>query len=184
MSPTLILGVDPGQHSSGAVWYEAHAWHLNHHHRRVDTWRPPGVLKHSENAMDNGVLLSILRGPTPPPWTARPDLVVVEDVVSYGMAVGESTFATREMVGRIRECCQWVGIPFWRISRPEVGRLLCHTNKATTANLRRRIMDIHGGDNAKGRKADPGPLYGLAGNHALHALAVVMGWRLRDMGER
>jgi hypothetical protein len=90
----------------------------------------------------------------------------VEMVASYGMAVGATVFDT----------CVWIGrfIERWRLKhsyaaglvyRRDVKLYLCNSARAKDANVRQALIDRYGGkEKAIGRKASPGPLYGMAGD--------------------
>lgn len=88
--------------------------------------------------------------------------VVVEMIASYGMAVGAEVFETCVMIGRICEAAAQEPI---RIKRIEVKNHICHSSRANDANIRQAIIDRYGGkDAAIGKKAKPGPLYGVSGD--------------------
>lgn len=106
-----------------------------------------------------------------------PDVLVIEMIASYGMAVGKEVFETCVWIGRFQQA--------WR--EPEQARLiyrrdvklhLCGTSKAKDANIRQAILDLFprtgGGKTPQiGTKTQPGPLYGVA-SHAWAALAVAI----------
>jgi hypothetical protein len=93
----------------------------------------------------------------------RPDLLAIEMIASYGMAVGKEVFATCVWIGRFIE--HWGG-DFRLVYRAEVKMHLTHTNRSKDANVRQALIDKFGPgkDLAIGRKAAPGPLYGLTGD--------------------
>lgn len=93
----------------------------------------------------------------------RPTLLAVEMIASYGMAVGREVFDTCLWIGRFVE--RWGG-DFRLVYRKEVARHLCGTDRAKDANVRQALVDKFGPgkDVAIGRKATPGPLYGLTGD--------------------
>lgn len=102
----------------------------------------------------------------------------VETVASYGMAVGASVFETCLWTGRFIE--RWHGgdrLKPWhweRVYRREVKLHLCNSAKAKDANVRQALIDRYGGkEKAIGKKATPGPLYGLKGD-CWSALAVAV----------
>lgn len=99
--------------------------------------------------------------------------VVVESVECYGMAVGKSVFQTCYTIGRIM---QVAGDRMMLVSRQTVRGHLCHSPKAKPSNIRAALLDKWGGkDVAIGRKANPGPLYGVK-SHAWSALALAVTW--------
>jgi len=67
-------------------------------------------------------------------------------------------------------------LPYQLLYRRQVLRALDVTGRGNRDTLvRERLAEMHGGSvkAAKGRKASPGPLYGIAG-HAWQALAVAI----------
>ena len=87
-------------------------------------------------------------------------VLVVEQVESFGMAVGVEVFETVWWAGRFVET--WRG-PWARVTRRAVKLHLCGTSRAKDGNIRQALIDRYGPgkDIAVGRKATPGPLYGL-----------------------
>lgn len=123
--------------------------------------------------VDNNHLLALL-------IQTSAESLAIEMIASYGMSVGASVFET----------CVWIGrfIEHWRANRlerdrnSEVRRVtriavkshLCHSAKAKDANVRQALIDRYGGkEQAIGRKATPGPLYGVS-NDVWSALAVAV----------
>lgn len=93
------------------------------------------------------------------------DLIAIEMIACYGMAVGKETFETCVWIGRFMERATR---PVHRVTRLAVKMHLCHTAKAKDANVRQALIDKHG---APGTKKAPGPTYGVSG-HLWAALAV------------
>lgn len=88
--------------------------------------------------------------------------VAVEMIASYGMAVGAEVFETCVTIGRI---CEALGDEPVRVKRIEVKSHICHSAKANDANIRQALIDRYNGkDAAIGKKAKPGPLYGVSGD--------------------
>jgi len=105
-------------------------------------------------------------------------VLAVEMVASYGMAVGKETFRTVWWSGRFAQA--WLDAPFHEtgelleVYRAEVKSEICKSQKANDASIRQAIIDMYGGkDAAIGKKATPGPLYGVK-SHAWAALAVAI----------
>lgn len=95
------------------------------------------------------------------------DHLAIEMVASYGMPVGASVFETCVWIGRFIQ--SWVapgaGLTHEFIYRREVKLYLCNSARAKDANVRQALIDIYGGkEKAIGKKATPGPLYGMAGD--------------------
>ena len=149
----VILAIDPGTTQSGWCHYEE------------------GRIA-SSGVMDNDEVLTDLLGAQLFNW----DAVAVEMVASYGMAVGKETFRTVWWSGRFAQA--WVrrddGANLLEVYRAEVKTEICKSQKANDSNIRQAIIDRYGGkDAAIGKKATPGPLYGVK-SHAWAALAVAI----------
>jgi hypothetical protein len=93
------------------------------------------------------------------PARATGDVLVVEMVASYGMPVGREVFETVLWTGRFIEA--WGGA-FEKLYRSSVKLHMCGQTRAKDANVRQAVLDAFGGkDKAVGKKAKPGPLYGV-----------------------
>lgn len=97
------------------------------------------------------------------------DMLAVEMIASYGMAVGREVFETCVWVGRFQQA--------WRdpsgvklLYRQEVKLHLCKSPRAKDANIRQALLDLLG---PQGSKKAPGPTYGVA-SHAWAALGVAV----------
>lgn len=100
--------------------------------------------------------------------------MVYEMIASQGMAVGKETFETVYWIGRFAQRWQDVcGIEAHRIYRQECKLHLCGSVRAKDANIRQALIDLYGGSKEKaiGKKANPGPLFGVS-SHCWSALAV------------
>jgi hypothetical protein len=101
-------------------------------------------------------------------------VLVIEKVESFGMAVGAEVFETVFHSGRFAKAFEPRQVE--RLPRRVIKQHLCHTARATDANIRQAILDQFGGaDKAIGRKKTPGPLYELKG-HMWSAFAVALTW--------
>lgn len=141
-----ILAIDPGTTESG--------WCLT-----LD-----GMVLQS-GVTPNHELLEMLQG-----WELHMgDMLAIEMIASYGMAVGREVFET----------CVWIGrfVQTWH--QPEAARLvyrrevklhLCGNAKAKDANIRQALLDLIG---PQGTKKAPGPTYGVK-SHAWAALGVAV----------
>lgn len=142
-----ILAIDPGTEQSGWVMYE------------------DGRVLFS-GVMWNGELLGSIRfGDV----AISANILAIEMIASYGMAVGAEVFQTCRWVGRFQEA--------WRdpeavrlIYRKDVKMHLCGTPRAKDANIRQALIDKLG---PQGTKKAPGPTYGVK-SHAWAALAVAV----------
>lgn len=151
MSDQSLIAIDPGTEKSGVVLLDF---------RFGQPIWSPGIL-------DNAKLLAELRrGTFCTPYFA------IEQIRSYGMAIGATTLDTVEWSGRFIEAWQkqtGSGDEFvLRIPRIQVKSHLCHSGRAKDANVRQALIDRFG---EPGTKYKPGVLYGIA-SHLWSALAV------------
>lgn len=103
------------------------------------------------------------------------NVLAIEMIASYGMAVGREVFETCVWIGRFQQA--------WRepeavqlVYRRDVKLHLCGSPRAKDPNIRQALIDLYpatgGGKTPQiGTKASPGPLYGVS-SHAWPALAV------------
>ncbi len=149
---TTILAIDPG--TSQSAWL------------RFDGTRPGAF-----GITANEILVKALRS------GGLPDVVVIEKVESYGMAVGAEVFDTVWWAGRFAEAAERV--PVVMLPRRAVKLALCGDSRAKDANIRQALLDRFGGSAAVGRKAAPGPLYGIS-RDVWSALAIAVTYASRD----
>jgi hypothetical protein len=103
-------------------------------------------------------------------WKASDSPCVIEQIASYGMAVGAEVFET----------CVWSGLfmeaygaeRVHRITRGQVKMHLCHSMRAKDSNIRQALIDRFG---KPGTKKHPGLLLGVSGD-LWAALAVAVTW--------
>ena len=151
MNAAALLALDPGPEHSALVRWDGAAISIKQY-------------------SDNAEILSLLRD-----RSNQAEPLVIEQVVSYGMAVGQTVFETCVWTGRFMEAYGAEHVR--RIPRIDVKMHLCHNSRAKDGNLRQAILDRFGGkDKAIGKKARPGPLYGISGDlWAALALAITAG---------
>ena len=70
------------------------------------------------------------------------EVLLIEDISNYGMAVGRDTFETVKWMGRF----DTVHHNHEYITRPTIKAALCNSVKATDANIRQAVIDWYGGD--------------------------------------
>lgn len=100
--------------------------------------------------------------------------LVIEMIGHYGsgMPAGKEVFDTCVWIGRFTEA--YGADNTHRLLRATVKTHLCGTPRAKDANVRQALIDRFGGkEKAIGRKASPGPLYGVV-SHLWSALAVAI----------
>jgi hypothetical protein len=101
-----------------------------------------------------------------------PNAVAIEMIASYGMPVGREVFETCLWIGRFMQRLDW--LPCHLIYRKDVKLHLCGQPRAKDGNIRQALIDRWGGkDKAIGRKASPGPLYGVSAD-VWSALAIAV----------
>jgi hypothetical protein len=158
----LVFAIDPGYEESGWVTYAA------------------GKRLLDQCGMDaNETLLSLIRSFKA--FVSKDVQVVIEMVESFGMPVGKEVFHTVLWIGRFIEAWNAAPGPQTRqpvlLTRRQVKLEICHSARATDANIRQAIVDVFGptAEKAIGVKKAPGPLYALKG-HAWQALALAICW--------
>lgn len=144
---TRILGIDPGTDTSNYVVFDGHAV--------LDRG-----LKVPNDSLEEALLARDIEF----------DLAGIEQICSYGMAVGKEVFATCHWTGRLLLACNLAhqGEVTTLVPRLDVKLCLCHSAKARDANVRQALIDRWG---RVGTKKDPGPLYGVS-SHLWAALGV------------
>ena len=145
----IVIGVDPGTAQSALVTFT-------------------GTSVASMFLEPNQTILEWMRK------SQRESVLVIEEFESYGMAVGREVFRTIRWAGNFEEAW-WPGrVEF--LPRRIIKQHICHTARATDANIRTELIDRFGGPLvAVGKKATPGPLYHVK-SHAWAALACAVTW--------
>ena len=103
-------------------------------------------------------------------WSPTESPCVIEQIASYGMAVGAEVFETCVWTGRFMEA--YGADRVHRIPRLAVKQHLCHDSRAKDTNIRQALIDRFG---EPGRKKAPGALFGVSGE-LWAALAVAVTW--------
>lgn len=133
-----ILAIDPGTTES--------AWLL----------LEDGIPGSRGIAANDGVL-GVIKAMVGHGWV---DVVVIEQFRSYGMPVGIEVMDAIRWAGRFEEAVQ--PTPVRLLPRLVVKTNLCHSAKATDANVRAALLDRFGGRSAAlGTAKAPGPLRGI-----------------------
>ena len=150
-----VLAIDPGPVQSAFVIWDG------------------GRVVIKEKMTNHELLDRIIRLPhlqTPNQW---PNVCIVEQIKSYGMAVSDSIFDTVYWTGRFIQA--WSGATerfFDRIPRKDVKMHLCHSMRAKDSNIRQALIDRFG---EPGTKKAPGILYGVS-KDIWAALALAVTW--------
>ena len=146
----MIVGVDPGPSTSHVVKMLEYG--------TLSTIGQRG-------AIQNEVLCQLLRD-----CHFGSPVLAIEMVESFGKPVGAEVFETVYWIGRFVEAHKGTSC---RIPRGDVKMHLCGDRRVNDSAIRQRLIDIYGPgkEAAVGRKATPGPLYGVTGD-MWQALAV------------
>lgn len=108
--------------------------------------------------------------------TSTASRLAIEMIASYGMPVGREVFETCVWIGRFAETWDVNHVPQSParfITRMQAKMHMCNSAKAKDANVRQALIDRWGPgkERAIGKKASPGPLYGVS-DDVWQALAV------------
>ncbi|RZZ85674.1 hypothetical protein [Pseudoxanthomonas winnipegensis] len=143
MSGTRILAIDPGTTESG--------WCLLQGGRVL-----------ASGVSDNRDVLANVN-------EHGADVLAIEMIASYGMAVGREVFDTCVWIGRYQQV--WRSPESVRlVYRRDVKLHLCGNAKAKDPNIRQALIDLLG---PAGTKKSPGPTHGVR-SHAWAALGVAV----------
>ncbi len=131
-----ILSIDPGTEQSAYVVWD-------------------GIMIYQADIIQNkwmlGGIVKLIEG-------VGCDTVVIEQVESYGMTIGKSTFETVFWSGRFWERAECRGMKCARLPRMAVKMHLCHNSRAKDSNIRQALIDRFG---PPGTKKQKGLTYGL-----------------------
>jgi len=170
----LVLAIDAGTTHSGVVL------------TLLEDGNPPEVLEMFQDMKNEDLRYYSIK--VHHIYGTRADRIFIEDIVSYGMEIGQTTMDTIKWNGRFAERLLIHEREVEWVSRKEVKIYLCGDSRAKTPNITQSIRDIYtraglatggGKDPVKGIKSNPGPLFGIAA-HAWSALALIMAWQLKD----
>lgn len=123
----MIIGIDPGSEQSAYVIWD-------------------GIAIYDKGIVDNETMLNLLRSRTEgraiEKGIPKGNELVIEQVRSYGMAVGASTFDTVHWSGRFEEA--WYPRKCTLMPRMDVKMHLCHTSRAKDTNINAALKDRFG----------------------------------------
>lgn len=150
-----MIGIDPGNTSTAIAAFSGERVH----------W-----IKHEPNAK----ILAFIKGAKD---GLRGQHVVIEMVASYGMIVGQEIFDTCRVIGQIQEAAESMGAKVTLVFRKTVVAHICHSAKASDANVKQALKDRFG---QKGIKSAPGIFYGVSGSDQWSAIAIAT-WGLDNL---
>lgn len=114
------------------------------------------------------------------------DVVVIEMIASYGMAVGKAVFETCVWIGRFAQKAKSKGYEVHQLYRKEEKINLCHSMKANDSNIKCALVDrfaCHEKNYGKGTKKNPGWFYGFRADvWSAYAVGVTF-WDLKKRKE-
>jgi len=153
----MILALDPGPEKTAMMLYDEDA------HKPVEFAKCDNA-----DVLDHFVMFS--------QQNYRPR-IVIEMVASYGKPVGKEVFETCVWIGRFAQAAKFIlDCEPARLYRTEIKLHLCHaTAKVNDGIIRQALIDRFGPGKEKaiGKKASPGPLYGIVAD-VWAALAVAV----------
>ncbi len=171
-----VFAIDPGSEQSAFVLYDAQA---KHHCIRdtgfcVGCQRLPAPAVRDHGIVPNGEVLAVLNAMA---LDQSVDACAVEMIVGYGMTAGRELFETCVFTGRVLERWEFYrpANTIVRIPRREVKIAICDSHKAKDSEIRDALITRFGPGKEKaiGKKATPGPLFGVkADEWAALAVAV------------
>ena len=123
-----ILFIDPGPKLSGFVVYDGE--HL-----------------HDRGKYQND---SLIENPK------KIDMLAIEQVRSYGMAVGAEVFDTVHWSGRFHQLYVWHGIRVDLVTRMDIKMHICKSPRAKDGNIRQALIDRFG---QPGTAKNPSPFF-------------------------
>ena len=136
----MIISIDPGTTESGFVVWD-------------------GKYVRRKGIVENDTLVQMLRpgsrGALIEQGLPKGNSLVIEQIRSYGMAVGKETFDTVFWSGRFAEA--WNPRPWSQVPRLAVKMHLCHSARAKDTNVWQAIVDRFG---APGTVKKPNLHYG------------------------
>lgn len=131
----------------------------------------PGSTESAFLTLDNGIIssfgkISNLEMLAKIHFSRSFEYLVIEQIASYGMSVGEEVFETVYWSGRFAQL--WCPGDTHRIKRHAIKMHLCKDSRAKDTNIRQALIDRYG---KQGTKKNQGPTYGISGD-CWSALAV------------
>ena len=154
----IIFAIDPGSTTAGIVLYD---------------WDAHRVQRCNKAADEELVYLELQRLVQKRRCGVKVEVVIEQ--VSAGGYAANSFLETQFLAGAFYGWCQAQSLPVSVYYRRDVlSALNCHAKgRSRDSQVRAALIELHGGSSAIGKKATPGPLYGVT-SHAWQALGVVI----------
>lgn len=163
MTNTWVLGIDPGTRESALLLYNIDA-------KKIEMM----AIEENSKCFD-AITKMIYYGYDK---VSGKGILAIEQVRSYGSAIGAETLDTVHWCGRFdqfvrdRKWPMGVTPQIVLVPRKDVKMHVCNTSRATDSNVNHALADMFGGmSTCKGTKKEPGPCYGI-NNHTWAALAL------------
>ncbi len=137
----MILAIDPGTTKSGYCI--------------IEKYKPVQF-----GIVDNDEMIKIIKEKTF-------DKIVIEQIKSYGQAVGQTTLDTCVWIGRYMQVGSGSARQVLVIPRMDVKMNICKTSRANDSTIRQALIDRFAYDQpnkGKGTKDNPGWFYGFRGD--------------------
>jgi len=155
-----LFSIDPGESESGWILLD------------VDTINKKIMIIDRYHSVNKDIFKIILKFSVTNPRI----IIVIEDIVSYGMAIGQTTIETIKYIGRFHQKALDLNLKnIYFIDRPSIKLNLCHNRTAKDGNVIRSLKNRFG---EFGTIKNQQPLYKLKGmpsgmlNHVWSALAL------------
>jgi hypothetical protein len=145
---TCILAIDPSNIETGWVVTKSDSFSLK---------KPEDFGKDDNTELIENTIPKLLE-------SGRIDVVAIEMVESFGMAVGKSVFDTCVYIGRIVQLCEMMNVEWHFVTRKQEKLIICQSMRARDVNIRQALVDRYapGERNyGKGTKKSPGFFYGF-----------------------
>ena len=145
---TIYVGIDPGTTSSGIAVIK-------------DTGASVPSIVAADLLPNGDVMLTLRKLLRACNVAAASTGIAIEEVRSYGMAVGQTTFDTCVWSGALASAIQIFINPMWVIwlgRKADVCTTICQSTRAKDANIRQAMVDYYG---VPGTKKERGPTYGV-----------------------
>ena len=171
MNKKYLLAIDPGTTQSGYCLLDIDS------HKIIEIGKIDNSLLADKLRADKLYVFDLTGKVKITYWFSKDSVqLVIEEIKSYGNAVGDTTLQTCVWVGRFIEC--WGGREIAFIPRKTVVTTLCLNPRARDSNIRQAMINKYG---SPGTKKAPGVLYGVK-RDMWQALGLAHAWiEIKDL---